>query len=84
MDRVKVLDVTLRDGGCVNDFNFGQLYMNKILEAQEKAGIDIIELGYIDEHFGSEFGRTKFCSEKAIYSSFLSSKKIDASYVVMM
>lgn len=24
MSDIKVLDVTLRDGGCVNDFNFGQ------------------------------------------------------------
>ena len=28
---IKVLDVTLRDGGCVNDFNFGQIYMEKMM-----------------------------------------------------
>ena len=36
MNSIKVLDVTLRDGGCVNDFNFGQEYMDKILFALEK------------------------------------------------
>ena len=32
MNKLSVLDVTLRDGGCVNNFNFGQEYMEKILE----------------------------------------------------
>ena len=50
MNSLKVLDVTLRDGGCVNDFNFGQTYMEKILAAQEASGVDIIEMGYIDEN----------------------------------
>lgn len=31
MKKITVLDVTLRDGGCVNNFNFGQVYMEKIL-----------------------------------------------------
>lgn len=81
---VRVLDVTLRDGGCVNDFNFGHLYMTKILEAQEAAGIDIIEVGYIDKEKGSLEGRTKFIDEKCIYSSLLKRKKNDISYVAMI
>ena len=44
MNSLKVLDVTLRDGGCVNDFNFGQTYMEKILTALESSGVDIIEI----------------------------------------
>ena len=39
MERLKILDVTLRDGGCVNDFNFGIDYMNKILESLENSSI---------------------------------------------
>ena len=49
MGALKVLDVTLRDGGCVNNFNFGQTYMEKILSAQEESGVDYIEMGYIDD-----------------------------------
>jgi len=84
MRELQVLDVTLRDGGCVNNFNFGQLYMNKILAAQEAAEIDIIELGYIDEKNGSEKGRTKFVDEKVIAQHFLNNKKTKTQYVVMM
>ena len=29
MNSLKVLDVTLRDGGCVNDFNFGQTFLTE-------------------------------------------------------
>lgn len=84
MKTLKVLDVTLRDGGCVNNFNFGTPYMEKILAAQEAAGIDIIELGYLDEQKGSESGRTQYVDEKVIPNSILRSKKPGTSYVVMM
>jgi len=84
MSNVKVLDVTLRDGGCVNDFNFGQTYMEKILAAQEKSGIEIIELGYIDEIKGSEQGRTQYINEKVIPKCILKNKREGISYVVMI
>ena len=84
MNSLKVLDVTLRDGGCVNDFNFGQSYMEKILSAQEASGVDIIELGYIDENKGSESGRTQYINEKVIPQCILKRKKPGVSYVAMM
>lgn len=84
MNSLKVLDVTLRDGGCVNDFNFGQTYMERILAAQEAAGVDFIELGYIDENKGSTSGRTQYMNEKVIPECILRHKKPGVTYVVMM
>lgn len=84
MNSLKVLDVTLRDGGCVNNFNFGQIYMEKILSAQEASGVDIIELGYIDEKNGSEFNRTQYINEQVIKSCLLKNKKPGITYVAMM
>ncbi len=84
MNSLKVLDVTLRDGGCVNNFNFGQSYMEKILAAQEASGVDIIEMGYIDENKGSEFGRTQYINGQVIYQNFLKHKKSGVTYVAMM
>lgn len=83
MNSVRVLDVTLRDGGCVIDFNFGQTYMDQILCGLEKSGVDIIELGYLDEKKGSSQGRTQFCSEKALKQNFLKKKKPGVTYVAM-
>ena len=83
MKNLIVFDVTLRDGGCVNNFNFGSTYMEKILAAQESAGVDVIELGYIDSKDGSTIGRTKYCDEKVIYNNFLKKKKHGITYVAM-
>jgi len=84
MNSLKVLDVTLRDGGCVNDFNFGQTYMEKILAAQEASGVDVIEMGYIDEKKGSSFGRTQYINEKVIPECILKHKIPGVTYVAMM
>lgn len=84
MNSLKVLDVTLRDGGCVNDFNFGQSYMEKILAAQEASGVDIIEMGYIDENKGSASGRTQYINEQVIPQTILKRKKTGVTYVAMM
>ncbi|AET70571.1 isopropylmalate/homocitrate/citramalate synthase [Desulfosporosinus orientis DSM 765] len=84
MNSIKVLDVTLRDGGCVNEFNFGQDYMDKILEALERSGVDFIELGYIDEKNGSVSGRTQYSNEQVISTSFLKHKLPGITYVAMM
>ena len=84
MSNIKVLDVTLRDGGCVNDFNFGQDYMTKILNALEKSNVDYIELGYIDDKQGSPEGRTKYINEQVIPQKLLTDKKTDVKYVAMI
>lgn len=84
MNSLKVLDVTLRDGGCVNDFNFGQTYMEKILAAQEASGVDVIELGYIDEKKGSSSGRTQYANERVILECILKCKKPEVLYVAMI
>jgi Isopropylmalate/homocitrate/citramalate synthases len=84
MNNLKVLDVTLRDGGTVNDFNFGQTYMERILSALEASDIDFIELGYIDEKKGTAFGRTQYINEQVIPECILKHKKPGITYVAMM
>ena len=84
MNSLKVLDVTLRDGGCVNDFNFGQVYMDKIFTALETSGVDVIEVGYIDEINGSVSERTQYINEQVITQNFLKNKKCGITYVAMI
>lgn len=84
MGNVQVLDVTLRDGGCVNNFNFGQNYINKILKAIEESNVDIIELGYIDEIKGSSGERTQYIDEKVIEKNILKQKNNKIKYVAMI
>ena len=46
---IQLLDCTLRDGGFVNDWQFGQENMIGIFEGLATAGVDIIEVGFLDE-----------------------------------
>lgn len=47
MKRINILDCTLRDGGYVNDFNFGERVIKSIVNKLSRASIDIIECGFL-------------------------------------
>ncbi len=55
MKTVKILDCTLRDGGYINDWKFGNGNICKIIGYLQDAGIDIIECGFIrDEKYDKD------------------------------
>lgn len=83
MKNIQTLDVTLRDGGCVNDFNFGGKYISEIVGALEEAGLDFIEVGYIDDTKGSVAERTQYLNEKVLIPQVLFSKKDTIKYLAM-
>lgn len=47
MPNVKLLDCTLRDGGYVNDWRWGLATARDIVATQTRAGVDIIEVGFL-------------------------------------
>lgn len=49
MGEIKLLDCTLRDGGYINDWNFGHDNLVSVFERLVDAGVDIIEVGFLDE-----------------------------------
>lgn len=49
MKQVKLLDCTLRDGGYVNDWEFGHDNIVTIFERLISAGVDILEVGFLDD-----------------------------------
>ena len=49
MRKISLLDCTLRDGGFLNDWNFGYHTINSIFRRLVKSNIDIIEIGFIDD-----------------------------------
>lgn len=52
MNRLFLLDCTLRDGCYVNNWVFGQENINNIVHGLEKTGVDVLELGFLrDEPF---------------------------------
>lgn len=49
MSKIYLLDCTLRDGGYVNDWNFGNGTMTCIFDRLSEAGVDFIEIGFLDD-----------------------------------
>lgn len=47
MNKISILDCTLRDGGYVNDFAFGEFVIHDIISKLSKSSIDIIECGFL-------------------------------------
>lgn len=44
---VRILDCTLRDGGYVNAWNFGEKIIGRIVGNLTDAGIDFVEIGFL-------------------------------------
>jgi 4-hydroxy 2-oxovalerate aldolase len=82
MGVVKILDCTLRDGGCVNNFAFGQANMSYLKQGLEETGVDVIELGYLNDAKGTMTERTQFDSLESAHA-FLG-KRADCLYMVMV
>ena len=47
MSKIKVLDCTLRDGGYVNQWNFGIRNIRKIFDNLIKSHVEYIECGFL-------------------------------------
>ena len=70
VDGLKIVDVTLRDGGLVNDFFFDDAFAKQLYKANLTAGIDYMEFGYRaskKQFDDSKFGRWKFTSDDDIW-----------------
>ena len=46
---MQILDCTLRDGGYINNFDFGEKGIKEIINQLTNAGIDIIETGFLQD-----------------------------------
>ena len=47
MKRIQILDCTLRDGGYVNDWQFGDKAAKSIVNNLSRTGVDYVEVGFI-------------------------------------
>lgn len=82
MKSISVLDCTLRDGGYVNNWNFGYKEKCDITKALIGAGVDIIECGFLSETKKSEKDLSIYSSIDAINETLPSS--LSNSRVVCM
>ncbi|MDD6201941.1 MAG: aldolase catalytic domain-containing protein [Lachnospiraceae bacterium] len=64
MGEVRLLDCTLRDGGYINDWQFGQKAISDIGQKIAEAGVELFEVGFIKE--------TEFSKDRAVYPDITS------------
>ena len=53
-----LLDCTLRDGGYVNDWEFGRDNITNVFERLVSSGVDAIEIGFLDDRRSFDIKRT--------------------------
>lgn len=58
MSSIKLLDCTLRDGGYVNDWNFGHENLVSVFERVVDANVDVIEIGFLDDRRPFDMNRS--------------------------
>lgn len=65
-----LLDCTLRDGGYVNDWEFGYDNIVNIYERLVSANVDIVEVGFIDERRRYDVNRSIFPDTASVGYTF--------------
>jgi 4-hydroxy 2-oxovalerate aldolase len=66
---IKVLDCTVRDGGLMNNWQFGDEFIKAVYQACLDSGIDYMEIGYISSKKAFDpkvVGPMKFCENKEV------------------
>lgn len=82
MADVKILDCTLRDGGYINDFDFGKNTIVTIINKLSIAGIEIIECGFLVSAVENE-DCSLFPSISSI-KKYIGNKSHNTMYVAML
>ena len=81
---VKLLDCTLRDGGYINDWEFGHGVIIGMYKRLDEAGVDYIEIGFLDDRRNFDVNRTIMPNTEAINDIFGAIKKKNAIPVAMI
>ncbi|MFF2877272.1 aldolase catalytic domain-containing protein [Gottfriedia sp. NPDC057991] len=82
MNNIKLLDCTLRDGGYINNWNFGKRTVKKVIEKLTQSNIDIIECGFLrDVDYDKD---TTIFNDVEKVKELIQPKNKDTIYVAMI
>lgn len=83
MNRIRVLDCTLRDGGYCNQWKFGFKNTKKIISGLVQANVDIIECGFLTNKMTYQKDVTKFTNMDEV-ASVIPEKREGKIFVCLM
>jgi len=66
MRKISLLDCTLRDGGYINNWNFGYEVICSILQKLNMSNVEYVECGYLSENKGGNENYTQYKSFEAV------------------
>ena len=75
MSNITLLDCTLRDGGYINDWEFGHNNIMRIYERLCDSGVDAVEVGFIDERRPYDYNRSIFPDTESIRKTMSACRK---------
>lgn len=84
MKKVYLLDCTLRDGGFVNQWRFGEDCIINIFERLQLAGMDLIEVGYLRDYVAFDMNETQFPDTASVNKVIPPALKKDAKVVAII
>lgn len=82
MNKISILDCTLRDGGYINSFKFYKNSIKAIISKLSESNIEIIECGFLKSN-AFDKNKTLFGSIEAI-DEFITKKGNNSKYVAMI
>ena len=83
MNKINVLDCTLRDGGYCNQWEFGHENIQKIVKNLVEANVEIIECGFLTNKIEYNPEKTKYTDIKQL-SSIIPQNRNGRIFVVMI
>lgn len=81
---ISLLDCTLRDGGYVNDWEFGHNNIINVFERLVDSHVDVIEVGFLDERRTFDINRTIMPDTASLNKIFSHLDKGNASVIAMI
>ena len=84
MPDINLLDCTLRDGGYLNDWEFGHDNIVNIFERLVSAGVDIIEIGFLNASREYDANRTIFPDARSVNLTYAGLEKGTSMIVGMI
>lgn len=82
--KLELLDCTLRDGGYVNDWAFGQDTIVNVFERLAASGVEFIETGFLDERVAFDKNRSIMPGTQCMNAIYGGLPKGDAKLVGMI
>lgn len=82
MNKIHILDCTLRDGGYCNEWRFGRKNIGKIILGLSEGGTDIIECGFLTDRVRFDPDVTKFNSIDQV-NAIIPEQAVSSLFVVM-